>query len=106
MGVTLNDMSFRQPGLKLALKKGSIFGIVTIFFTTSYNPHKGIRAMKANVIIDQEMQKVKLILDWKSGIVGQNLTIDEAEDVVKLIDQALREASREVFAPHGDSKHR
>jgi len=37
--------------------------------------------MKADVIIDYETQKVKLILDWKPGIVGQNLTADEAEDV-------------------------
>ena len=30
--------------------------------------------MKADIIIDHETQKVKLILDWKSGNVGQKLT--------------------------------
>jgi len=53
--------------------------------------------MKAEIIIDQETQKVKLILDWKAGIVGEHLTADEAEGVVKLIEEASREASREVF---------
>ena len=53
--------------------------------------------MKAEVIIDQETQKVKLILDWKSGIVGPNLTVDDAENVVKLIEEASRKASCEAF---------
>ena len=53
--------------------------------------------MKADIIIDQDMQKVKLILDWKAGIVGQHLTADEAEEVVKLIEQASRAASREGY---------
>jgi len=53
--------------------------------------------MKADVIIDQETQKVKLILDWKLGIVGPNLTADDAENVVKLIEEASRKASREAF---------
>ncbi|MCL2120545.1 MAG: hypothetical protein FWH27_19200 [Planctomycetaceae bacterium] len=53
--------------------------------------------MKADVIIDQETQKVKLILDGKSGIVGPNLTADDAESVVKLIEQASQEAGREMF---------
>ncbi|MCL2117334.1 MAG: hypothetical protein FWH27_02790 [Planctomycetaceae bacterium] len=35
--------------------------------------------MKADIIVDQETQKVKLILDWKAGIVGPNLTADDAE---------------------------
>jgi len=35
--------------------------------------------MKANMIIDQKSQKVKLILDWSSGKVGQHLAGDEAE---------------------------
>jgi len=43
--------------------------------------------MKTDIIIDRETQKVKLIFDWKAGIVGQNLTADEAEDVVKLIEE-------------------
>jgi len=53
--------------------------------------------MKADIIIDQESQKVKLILDWKAGIVGQNLTADGAEDVVKLVGEAAQKASREAF---------
>ena len=40
--------------------------------------------MKAEIIIGQETQKVKLILDWKVGIVGQNLTADKSEDVTRL----------------------
>ena len=86
-GKTLSVVSFcgcnpeftqsRQPGLKLILKKDSIFWIVTLVFATSYNPKKGTGAMKVNVIIDQEMQKVKIILDGSAGIVGQNLTADD-----------------------------
>ena len=53
--------------------------------------------MKADIIIDHETQKVKLILDWKAGNIGQKLTADEAEDVVKHIEAASREASREAF---------
>ena len=53
--------------------------------------------MKADVIIEQETQKVKLILDGKAGIVGQNLTADDAENVVKLIENASRKAGREAF---------
>ena len=53
--------------------------------------------MKADIIIDHETQKVKFILDWKAGNIGQKLTADEAEDVVKLIEEAAREASREAF---------
>ena len=48
--------------------------------------------MKTDIMIDQETQKVKVILDWKTEIVGQKLTADEAEDVAKLIEQASREA--------------
>ena len=36
--------------------------------------------MKADVIIEQEMQKVKLFLDWKAGKIGKNLTADDAEN--------------------------
>jgi hypothetical protein len=53
--------------------------------------------MKADIIIDQDTQKVKLILDWKAGIVGQILTADEAEDVAKLVGEVAREVSREAF---------
>jgi len=53
--------------------------------------------MKAKIIINQETQKVKLILDWKAGNIGEKLTASEAEDVVKLIEVASREASREAF---------
>ena len=53
--------------------------------------------MKTDIIIDHETQKVKLILDWKAGNIGQKLTDDEAEDVVKLIEEAAREASRKAF---------
>ena len=53
--------------------------------------------MKADIIIDHESQKVKLILDWKAGNIGEQLTADEAEEEVKLIEQASREANREAF---------
>lgn len=53
--------------------------------------------MKADIIIDQETQKVKLILDWKAGNIGQILTSDEAEKVVQLIEEASQNASREAF---------
>jgi hypothetical protein len=79
------------------LKKDSFFGIVTIEKTTRYNPRKGIHAMKADVIIDQETQKVKLIFDWAAGKIGEHLTADEAENVVKLIEAASQNANREAF---------
>ena len=41
--------------------------------------------MKTDMIIDQKTQKVKLILDWSAGKVGQHLTADEAEKVIRLI---------------------
>ena len=53
--------------------------------------------MKADVIIDQETQKVKLIFDWAAGKIGERLTADEAEKVVKLIEEASQNAGREVF---------
>ena len=53
--------------------------------------------MKADIIIDQETQKIKLIFDWKSGKIGERLTADEAENVVKLIEEASQNAGREVF---------
>ena len=53
--------------------------------------------MKADVIIDQETQKVKLIFDGKAGKVGRQLTADKAENVVKLVEQKVHEASCEVF---------
>ena len=53
--------------------------------------------MKADVIIDQETQKVKLILDWNAGTIGKNLTADDAENVVQLIEEASRKASCEAF---------
>ena len=43
--------------------------IVTIEKPTRYNSQKGILTMKAEIIIDHAMQKVKFILDWKAGIV-------------------------------------
>ena len=48
-------------------------------------------------MIDQETQKVKLILDGKAGIVGSNLTADDAESAVKLTEQASRKANCEAF---------
>jgi len=81
----------------LVLKKDSFLGIVTIVKQTSYNSQKGILAMKADIIIDHETLKVKLFLDWKAGNIGQNLTADEAEDVVKLIEEVARESSRATF---------
>ncbi|MCL2117367.1 MAG: hypothetical protein FWH27_02960 [Planctomycetaceae bacterium] len=53
--------------------------------------------MKADIIIDQETQKVKLILDWKAGSIGEKLTDDDAENVFKLIEEASGKASREAF---------
>ena len=53
--------------------------------------------MKANMIIDQESQKVKLILDWSVGTIGQHLTGDESEKVTQMIEQATQEAGREAF---------
>ena len=53
--------------------------------------------MKAEIIIDHETQKVKLILNSKTGNIREKLTVGEAEDVVKLIKQAARETSREVL---------
>jgi len=53
--------------------------------------------MKADIIIDQETQKVKLIFDWAAGKVGQQLTADEAENVVQLIEAASQNAGREAF---------
>ena len=53
--------------------------------------------MKAEIIIDHHSQQVKLILDWKTGKIGQRLTADEAENVAKLIEQKGQEASREAF---------
>ena len=53
--------------------------------------------MKADMIIDQKSQKVKLVLDWSGGTIGQHLTVDESKNVVKLIEQATQEAGREAF---------
>ena len=53
--------------------------------------------MKANMIIDQKSQQVKLILDWSVGTIGQHLTGDEAEKVTQMIEQATQEAGREAF---------
>ena len=53
--------------------------------------------MKADVIIDQDTQKVKLIFDWAAGKIGERLTADEVEIVTKLVEQKLYEAGREVF---------
>jgi len=49
--------------------------------------------MKADIIIDQETQKVKLILDGKAGKVGQQLTADEAENVVRASSKRHRKAA-------------
>ena len=46
--------------------------------------------MKADVIIDQETQKVKLIFDWSAGKIGERWTVDEAENVVKLIETTVK----------------
>jgi hypothetical protein len=62
-----------------------------------YHSRKGIVAMKADVIIDQDTQKVKLIFDWAAGKIGERLTADEVEIVTKLVEQKLYEAGREVF---------
>jgi len=72
------------------LKKDSFFEIVTFCTTKSYNSSKGIVAMKADVIIDQETQKVKLIFDWSAGKIGERWTVDEAENVVKLIETTVK----------------
>jgi len=53
--------------------------------------------MKANIIIDQETQKVKLILDWKVGKIGEQLTADEVENITRLVEQAMQNAGREAF---------
>jgi len=53
--------------------------------------------MKTDIIIDQDTQKVKLIFDWAAGKIGEHLTADEAENVVRLIEAACQNASREVF---------
>ena len=53
--------------------------------------------MKTNIIIDQESQKVKLILDWSGGTIGQHLTCDEAEKVTQMIEQATQQVGREAF---------
>ena len=44
--------------------------------------------MKTDIIIDQEVQKVKLILDWAAGKIEEHLTGDETEKVTRLIEQA------------------
>jgi len=53
--------------------------------------------MKAEISIDHETKNVKLLLNWKDGNVGKRLTADEAENVVKLIEDAVQTAGREAF---------
>jgi hypothetical protein len=52
--------SRKESGIGKALKN-PLWGIVTIAKQTSYNSPKGIRVMKADIIIDQGTQKVKRI---------------------------------------------
>ena len=73
----------RQAGEKTDIEKDSIYGIVTLFHKTSYNAQKGILTIKAAIIIDQETQKVKFILDWKAGNVGQKLTVSYNDTKIK-----------------------
>ena len=53
--------------------------------------------MKAEVIIDHETQKVKLVFDWQGGEIGKHLSADEAENVMRLIEEATQQAGREAF---------
>jgi hypothetical protein len=53
--------------------------------------------MKAAILIDQETQKVNLILDWQAGNIGNHLTASEAENVTRLIESATQEAGCEAF---------
>jgi hypothetical protein len=53
--------------------------------------------MKTEMIIDQDTQKVKLIFDWAAGKIGEHLTVAEAENITRLVEQAMQNASREVF---------
>jgi hypothetical protein len=43
--------------------------------------------MKANVIVDQDAQKVKRILDCQTGKIGWHWAADAAENVTRLIEQ-------------------
>jgi hypothetical protein len=73
-GVVLSLRKSNNQGKDLVLKKDSLLGIVTIVNPTGYNTPKGIRAIKADIIVDQDAQKAKLILDWqaeKTGNIGR-----------------------------------
>jgi len=53
--------------------------------------------MKTEIIVEQHSPKVNLILDCQTGIVGKDLSADEAEKTTQLIKQATQEAGREAF---------
>ena len=74
------------------MEKDSFYVIVTFFTTKSYNSRKGISTMKADIIIDHDTQKVKLIFDCAAGKVVEHLTSDEAENITKLVEQAAQNA--------------
>ena len=67
-----------QPWFGVTLASGGKFGLEKRFHFWDCNsvkhnklqPKKGLSTMKADIIIDQEMQKVKLILDGKAGNIG------------------------------------
>jgi len=87
----------RQTRQKLTLPKDSFFGIVTSCKHESYSPKKETAAMKTGTIVEQPSQKVNLILDCQTEIVGKHLSADEAEKKLQLIKQATQEAEREAF---------
>ena len=53
--------------------------------------------MKAELSIDRETKSVKLLLNWKDGKIGKQLTADEAENVVSLLEDVSQAANREAF---------
>jgi len=53
--------------------------------------------MKVHWTMNTANQKLTLVIDCKNGPLGQNLSADEAENVIQQLEQTVHEAAREAF---------
>ena len=71
--------------------------MITVYSTSSYTPNRKESPVKTTLTKNAKEQKMTLVVDWQNGRTGKHLSADEAENVIKLLEQRLQEAGREVF---------
>jgi len=71
--------------------------MTTVYSTNSYTPNRKESPVKTHWSMDRTEQKLTLTIDCRNGELGEQLSIEDAENVVEHLRQTVHEAAREAF---------